>query len=138
MSPTDYEYNDLEGAVLKVKLNLKKKGNEYGILNISTSQIKKLAEIINLMTSSPQTKPEFSQKIEKYLSPRFNEILGIIYVNKTLPDQIGIEFSKENQKEILKGFGFASVLEKLKDKKVEYEEIFQNMKNMKMAKFPKT
>ncbi len=130
-----YEYNELEGNVLKVKKEFKKKGKEYGIFTISREEVKVLMDGIELMSSSYNISPKFSEKLERYLHPRFNEILGIVSMSKTMSDQISIEMAKENQKELLSGFSLPSVSAKLKLGKVDVDQLLKKIKDMKTVKF---
>jgi hypothetical protein len=130
-----HDYNEIEGNVIKIKKDFKKKGKEYGIFTISKAHVKVLVDAFDLMSTSPSISPKFSEKFENYLHPRFNEILGIVTMSKTLPEQISIEMSKENQKEVLNGFTLPSVSSKLRLGKVDFESLVKSIKEMKMVKF---
>ena len=135
MSNKKYEYNTLEGNTFTINEGVKEKKKDYGYIKLQKNQVNSLVDSINLMSSSPNISPKFSAKIETYLIPRFNEILGIISINKTLPDELIIEMSKENQKEIIKGLGLSTVIASLTLKKIKIEDLLNNLKNMKMEKF---
>jgi hypothetical protein len=135
LSQKDYEFSDLKDNVIRLKPHLKKKGKEYGLLTMPKAEIKLLGDLVHLMASSPDIAPKFREKVEQYLFPRLNEIMGIIVMNSTLPEQISIEISKDDQKQFLKGFGFSSILAHLVSKKIDYQEIVRSLKEIKMVKF---
>jgi len=130
-----YDYNILDGDMIRIKEGIKEKKKDYGFITLPKNQISILVDSINLMSSSPNISSKFSQKIESYLIPRFNEILGIISMNKDIPDQIKIEMSKENQKEMIKGLGLTTVIAHLKSKRSSYEGLINSLKDIKMIKF---
>jgi hypothetical protein len=135
LSQKDYEFSDLNENIIRIKLDLKKKGKEYGLITMPKEDIKILGDLVNLMASSPDITPKFRERVEQYLFPKLNEIMGIIAVNKTLPEQITVEFSKDDQKAILKGFDFDSILAHLAAKKINYQEVVRKLKGIKMEKY---
>lgn len=135
MTDKIYEYNKLSGDTIKIKEGIKEKKKDYGFITLSKDQIAVLVDSINLMSSSPNISSKFSAKIGPYLIPRFNEILGIISMNKDLPDRLNIEMSKKNQKEMIKGLGLTTVVMHLKSKGSDYENLIGNLKDIKMVKF---
>ena len=135
MSDSELEFNEFKDEIIYVKRTKKKKGNEYGILTLNKHQVELLLQSIELMTSSPEIKPKFSQEIEVYLHPRFTEITGIIYSNKSLENEVKIEMDKINQKELIKAFELTTVIGLLKDKSHELEEIKKVLKNMEFVKY---
>ncbi|MFX0047373.1 MAG: hypothetical protein ACFE8G_04310 [Candidatus Hermodarchaeota archaeon] len=94
-------FNDLKNNIFLVKEGIKKKGKDYGVLKLSKKEVNDLMEAINLISSSGDISPKFSQKLQSYLLPRYTEIYETCYTNKSLPDELSIEFSKENVKEIM-------------------------------------
>jgi hypothetical protein len=135
MSNEEYNYNSLENNVFYIRKELKKKGKEYGILKLQKNQISTLVESLDLMEVSPLISPGFSQKLEGFITPRFLEINEIIYTNKLLPDLIGIEFSKENQKDIIKAFDLPNVMERLKEKGYSHKEFIYLLRSINFLKF---
>jgi len=97
----ELKFNDLKDNRFLVKEGIKKKGKSYGVLNLSKQQINEFMEVINLISSSGDVSPKFSQKLQSYLLPRFTEIYETCYTNKSLPEELSIEISKENVKEIM-------------------------------------
>jgi len=135
VSQKDYEFSDLQENIIRLKAHLKKKGKEYGLITMPKSDIKILGDIIHLMASSYDVTPKFREEVEQYLFPRFNEILGIIAMNETLPEQISIEISKKSQKDIIKGFDYSSILAHLASKNIDYKEILGKLNKIEMQKF---
>ncbi|MFX1592815.1 MAG: hypothetical protein ACFFCL_08995, partial [Promethearchaeota archaeon] len=115
--------------------NYKKKGKEYGIVTLNVNQINALAEAIDLQSVSPLLSPKFSQRIETFLLPRFDEIIRILYTLKPLPNELGIEISKENLNDILKGLKSGNVITGLKDKSYSVEELNALLKKAKFEKY---
>ncbi len=135
MNGKDYKYNKLENDIIYIKENFKKKGNEYGIVKLNKKQINALAESIDLQSVSPLVSPKFSQRIEKFLLPRIEEINGIIYSLKPFPDEMGIEMSKENHNDILKGLTFGNVITRLKEKNYSIEDLRAAITKIKFYKY---
>jgi len=123
MNGKDYKYNKLENDVIYIKENFKKKGKEYGIVKLNKKQINVLAESIDLQSVSPLVSPKFSMRIEEFLLPRIDEINGMIYTLKPFPDEMGIEMSKENHTDILKGLTFSNVITRLKERNYSVEDL---------------
>ena len=133
MSPKEYEYNELENMVIKVKSKYRK-GKEYGIIILSKADVLNLLTVIDLISSAAEANPKFSEKIESYLHPRFEEIIAIVSTNKDLSDNINIEISKDNLKDLIKGFEFTSVITQMKVNKISYDTILKNLKDLKLIK----
>ncbi|MFX1324579.1 MAG: hypothetical protein ACFE8N_06465 [Promethearchaeota archaeon] len=135
MTIEEYKYNHLEDNVFYITNELKRKGKEYGILRLNKKQINTLIISLDLMAVSPQISPFFSQKLENFISPRFLEINEIIFALKSLPDVLGIEFSKENQKEIIKAFDLPNVITVLKQKGYSPNDFINPLKSIQFAKY---
>ena len=129
----DYMYSTIEGDTIYIKQALRKKGKEYGIIKLNKKQIQALTESIDLMSANPIS-PKFSDIIEKFLFPRFNEIIEILYTEKSLPDIVGIEISKENRKEILYGLELAGVMTGLEDRGYNRKELLEALKKAQFIK----
>lgn len=129
----DYIYNTIEGDTIYIKQALKKKGKEYGIIKLNKNQIYALTESIDLMSVNPIS-PKFSEIIEKYLFPRFNEINEILYSEKSLPDTVNVEITKENRKELINGLELGGVMTGLKDRGYNHEELYGVLKKTQFRK----
>ncbi len=114
MTGNDTKYNKLENNVFYIKEDFKKKGKEYGIVKLNKRQFNALVECIDLQSVAPLVSPRFSQRIEHFLIPRIDEISRILYALKPFPDELGIEMSKENCNDILKGLKLGIVSSGLK------------------------
>lgn len=130
----EYEYNIVKDGIIFIKDEFKKKGKEYGIVNLDRNQIFALAESIDLQSVAPLVSPKFSERIEKFLLPRFNEINEILYTDKTLPSKINVEMSKENYNDIIKGLDFGNVFTVLREKGYSVEELRNSLKKIKFSK----
>ncbi|MFX1377715.1 MAG: hypothetical protein ACFFA4_01355 [Promethearchaeota archaeon] len=135
MDGNEYEYAIFENNVIFIKNNFKKKGKEYGIVTLSIKQINALAECIDLQSVAPMVSPKFSYRIETFLLPRFEEITRIIYTLKPQPLELGIEISKENLNDILKGLNFGTVMKGLKDRGYSIEDLNTALKKVKLNKY---
>jgi len=135
MDENDNTYNKLENNVIYIKENFKKKGKEYGIVKFNKRQFDALAESINLQSVSPSVSPKFSQRIEKFLLPRIEEVNRIMYSLQPFPDELGIEISKENYTDILEGLTFGNVISGLKDRNYSAEELKKTLKKIKFDKY---
>jgi hypothetical protein len=135
MNQEEYNYNYLENNVFYIRKELKKKGKEYGILKLNKNQINILVESLDLMAVSPLISPYFSQKLEHFISPRFLEINEIVYAKKAQPDKIGIEFTKENQKDIIKAFELPNVISRLKAKGSSSDEFINLLRTINFSKY---
>lgn len=130
----EYEYNVLQEEDLLIKKEFKEKGREYGIVKLKKQLIPILSECIDLMSVSPSVSVKFSSRIEEFIGPRFEELTGIIYEEKDLPEMIGLELSKENQRDILKGLLFTNVASTIKNKNYPVEEITSQLEKVKFLK----
>lgn len=130
----EYVYNIIKDGFIFIKDEFKKKGKEYGIVNLDRNQIFALAESIDLQSVAPLVSPKFSERIEKFLLPRFNEINEILYTDKTLPPKINVEMSKENYNDIIKGLNFGNVFTVLREKGYSVEELRNSLRKIKFSK----
>ncbi len=134
MSEEGYTFCLLKDNVIYIKSDFKEKKGEYGIVKLSIELIDILQEIIQLLSRDSLLSPKSSGRIEKFLIPRFDEIMGIIHTNKTLPPEIGIEISKESLKDIIKGISYSGVIAKLDDRGVSSEELKNILEKVKFSK----
>ncbi|MFX1479597.1 MAG: hypothetical protein ACFFCI_15860 [Promethearchaeota archaeon] len=130
-----YKYNFLENNTFYISNELKKKGKHYGIATFNKNQVNILIESLDLMSVSPSIPPIFSLKLERFIVPRFLEINEIVYANKSLPDNISIEFSKEHQKDIIKAFDLPNVITKLKEDGYSNKDFIALLHDIKFLKY---
>ena len=131
----EYKYNTLKDNTFYVKDDYKKKGKEYGIAQLNKNHINILTESIDLMSVSPLVSVKFSKRIEEFLNSRFQELTGALYQNKTLPDIIGIEMSKETHKDLLDGLKLPNVAINIKGKKYPIDDLIARLTDIKFTKF---
>jgi hypothetical protein len=131
----EYNYSLLEENIIKIKEKFKKKGKEYGIVILNIKQINALAETIDLQSVAPLVSPKFNFRIETFLIPRFDEISRIVYSIKPLPDEIGIEISKENAHDLIKALELGTTITKLKERGYSVEELNTLLKKIKFFKY---
>ncbi|MFW9824144.1 MAG: hypothetical protein ACFFE4_14465 [Candidatus Thorarchaeota archaeon] len=129
-----YKYNILKDDIIFIEDEFKKKGKEYGIVGLDKNQIFALAESIDLQSVAPLVSPKFSERIEKFLLPRFNEINEILYTNKVLSSKIKVEISKENYNDIIKGLSFGNVITSLREKGYSVEDLRISLGKIKFFK----
>ncbi|MFX0059743.1 MAG: hypothetical protein ACFE85_08395 [Candidatus Hodarchaeota archaeon] len=134
MSVKELKYNIFREKIFYIKDEFKKKGNEFGILNLNKKQINSLTEAIDLMSVAPVSS-KFSERIEKFLFPRFEEINEMLYKEKALPNDLGIEISKENHKDIIPALAFQNVKVGLRDRGYSIEELNAGFRKVKFFKF---
>ena len=134
MDKNEFEYNSLKGDTFFIKDEYKEKRKEYGIIRVSKNQIVALAESIDLMSVAPSISPKFSKRIEKFILPRFMELNYIIYDKDFLLQDIGIEISKENQKDMIEALDYPNVIITLESKGYSIKELKNILKNIKMHK----
>ena len=135
MNGNEYKYSFIENNIIYIKNDLKKKGKEYGIATLTIKHINSLAECIDLQSVAPLVSPKFSHRIESFLLPRFDETIRLLYTLKPLPEQFGVEISKENLNDILKGLTYGSVITGLKDRGYSVEELNIALKKVKFSKY---
>jgi hypothetical protein len=135
MIENKYRFNFIKENIIYISNEFKKKGKEFGIVTLDTNQIDALAESLDLMSVSPEISPKFSERIEKFLLPRFEELTQIIYSNKTLPSEVGIEISKENNVDIIIGLGFSNVQTGLKKKGYSSGELKNILRKVKFIRY---
>ncbi len=135
MEYKNYQYNLLREGSIFIKDEFKKKGKEYGTVKLGKKQIYALSESIDLQSVAPLVSPKFSERIEKFLLPRFNEINEILFTIKTLPSELNVEISKENCKNIIKGLTLGSVIIGLREKGFSVDELRTLLGKIKFSKY---
>jgi hypothetical protein len=135
MNDNKYKYNFVKESIIYINNEFKKKGQEYGIITLNINQIDILADSLDLMSVSPEISFKFSERIERFLIPRFNELTQIIYSNKSYSSEIGIEVSKENINDIIIGFGFSNVKLGIRDKGYSSGDLVKVLKRVKFTKY---
>jgi len=133
MSKSENRYNLIKENIIYVGIEFKQKGKIYGIITLTKEEIILLSECIGMMSETPQISPKFSIRIEKFLHPRFDELIRIIYADKSFPSEVGIEFSKENNEDIVKGF--ETIYIEIREKGYSVEELRNKLKKMKYSKY---
>jgi hypothetical protein len=134
MDKNEFEYNSLKGDTFFIKDEYKEKGKEYGIIRVSKNQIIALTESIDLMSVAPSISPKFSKRIERFILPRFMELNYTIYDKDFLLQDIGIEISKENQKDMIEALDYPNVIVTLENKGYSIKELKIILKIIKMHK----
>jgi len=134
MDKNELEYNYLKEDIFLIKDAYKKKGKEYGIIRLNKNQITALSESIDLMSVTPSLSPKFSERIEKFILPRFMELNYITYSEKFLLQDVGVEISKENQKDMIEALDYQNVIIGLKEKGYSINELKTILKNITFRK----
>ena len=134
MNNEKYEYNSLKNDTIFIKEEYKKKGKEYGIIELDKNLITILVEAIDLMSVSPNISTKFSEKVEKFIMPRYTEINDIVYAEKNIPTPFKVEISKENQKELINAFELPNVKVGLKEEIDILKELSNRFKKVTFYK----
>lgn len=134
MEGKEYEFNQIKGDNIVIKNNYKKKGKEYGIAKLTRKHISAFVEALDLISVSPSISSKFSEKLEKFIVPRFMELNNIIYSEKSLPSEISIEFSKENQKDLINSLEFSNVMIGLEERGYSTKELREALKKISFYK----
>ncbi|UCC18831.1 MAG: hypothetical protein JSV62_12075 [Promethearchaeota archaeon] len=135
MNDSEYKYNFIEENRVLIRDDYKIKGKEYVIINLNKKQINALTECTDLLSVAPLVSPKFSNRIEKFLMPRFDELTKIIYSIKTLPDELQVEISKENHDDLIKSFSLVSVRAGLEDRGYSIEDLKKALGKVKYYKW---
>lgn len=130
-----YEYNIVENKIIYIKEEYKKKGKEYGFMELNKNLSSFLVEAIDIMSVSSNISPKFSEKVEKYLMPRFSEVNEIIFGEKELTTQFRVEISRENQKDILNALVLPTVITGLEKRGNLLKELNNILKNVTFSKY---
>lgn len=134
MVSKEYQFNQVKEDIIFLKEEFKKKGKEYGIAKLTKKQISAFVESIDLISVSPSISSKFSEKVEKFIFPRFMELNNIIYSEKALPSEVGVEFSKENQKDLLDALEFSNVIVGLEERGYSIKELKEVLKQISFFK----
>ena len=135
MNENEHNYCILKNNIFYIKNESKQKGKEYGIATLSVKEINALAECMDLQSVASTASPKFSKRIEEFLLPRYDEIIRIVYTIRPLPNEFGIEFSKENLDDIIKSLRSSSVIIGLKDRGYSVESVSAALKKTKFEKY---
>lgn len=135
MNETEYNYCQLKNNIFYIKSESKQKGKEYGIATLSVKEINALAECMDLQSVASTVSPKFSKRIEEFLLPRYDEIIRIVYAIKPLPNEFGIEFSKENLNDIIISLRSSSVITGLTDRGYSVDALNAALKKIKFEKY---
>ncbi|MFW9772441.1 MAG: hypothetical protein ACFFFB_09900 [Candidatus Heimdallarchaeota archaeon] len=134
MDGKEYQFNQIKEDIIVLKEEYKKKGKEYGIVKMAKKQISAFVEAIDLISVSPSISSKFSEKVEKFIFPRFMELNNITYSEKTLPSEVSIELSKENQKNLINALEYSSVIVGLEERGYSIKELREVLKKISFFK----
>lgn len=101
---------------------------------MNKKHINALAESIVSQSVAPLFSLKFSERVEKFLLPGFNELNDILFARKTLPCELRIEISKENHNDIMKDLAFCSFMTGLRETGYSVEELKMALGNIKYLK----
>lgn len=135
MDYKEYKFNLLKEGRIFIRDEFKKKGKEYEIVNLGKKHFFALAASIDLQSVAPLVSPKFSVRIEKFLIPLFNEIVEILFTDKTLTSELKVDLSKKNYNDIIKGLDFVSVITGLREKGHSVEELRTLLRKVKFSKY---
>ena len=130
MSSNQYRYNLLKDNTIYIADEFKKKKENYGLIELDKDLLTALIKALHLMSRSPSISPKFSEKIEKDLMPRFEEITAILYNFKDLPSTLFIELSKGAHKEILSSLKISNVSSSLEDDGFSANKLINSLKHI--------
>jgi hypothetical protein len=139
MNSKNLEYNIYKGNILSLQNNQKIMGMHYGVARLSLKQIKGLIECVYILAAAFPIPKDLRERLENRILPRFYEIK-----EKKFSNELGIEFSKLDHKDLLYGLNSISICKLLKDKEfnpddlrhfIEHINFLEERVNNKLLKF---
>jgi hypothetical protein len=130
MNSKNLEYNIFKGNIFSLKDNIKIKGMHYGLARISKKQLKGLIECVDLLAAAYPIPRDLRERLENRILPRFYEINDLISNEKKLSNELGIEFSVLDQKDLLYGLDSTSICKLLKDRGYNPEDLKNSLEHI--------
>ncbi|MFX0033581.1 MAG: hypothetical protein ACFE8V_09860 [Promethearchaeota archaeon] len=130
MSVKNLNYNYYEGDIFFIKKDQKIEGMKYAVVRMNKQQIKGIVECVDLTVAAYPIPRNLRERLENILLPRLYEINDVLNADKSLPNNLGIEFSKLNQEDILYGLDSTSIQKLLKERNYKPEQLKKLVNNI--------
>ncbi len=131
MSLKNLKYNYYEGDVFFINKDQKIEGMPYAVARMNKQQLKGIIECVDLTVAAYPIPRNLRERLENVLLPRLYEIKDVLDIDKSLPNNLGIELSKLNQEDILYGLDSTSIQKLLRERGYEPEGLKSLVSNIK-------
>ena len=123
MSLKSLKYNKYEGDIFFIKKNQKIEGMMYAVIRINKQQLKGIVECVDLTVAAYPIPRNLRERLENIFLPRLYEIKDVLDIEKSLPNNLGIELSKLNHEDILYGLNSTSIQKLLIERRFQPEDL---------------
>lgn len=130
MNPKKLEYNYYEGDSFFIRKVQKIEGMPYTVVRMNKLQLKGIIECVDLTAAAYPIPRNLRERLENILLPRLYEIKEVLDTDKSLPYNLGIELSKQNQEDILYGLDSTSIQKLLRERDHKPEDLKSLISNI--------
>jgi hypothetical protein len=109
-------FNNYREGTFFIRDEHKISGMTYGFIILGRKEINGFTECIDLLKSAYPIPQDLRERVEKRLLPRFYEIQDFITHQSSLQEEIKVEISKINHKDILYGLESSAICKLLEQK----------------------
>jgi hypothetical protein len=130
MNSKKLEYNFYEGDSFFIRKVQKIEGMLYTVVRMNKLQLKGIIECVDLTAAAYPIPRNLRERLENILLPRLHEIKEVLDTDKSLPYNLGIELSKQNQEDILYGLDSTSIQKLLRERDNKPEDLKSLISNI--------
>ena len=130
MNSKKLEYNYYEGDSFFIRTVQKIEGMQYTVVRMNKLQLKGIIECVDLTAAAYPIPRNLRERLENILLPRLYEIKEVLDSDQSLPYNLGIELSKQNQEDILYGLDSTSIQKLLRERDNKPEELKSLISNI--------
>ncbi len=129
----DLKFNYFEGDIFFIKKEQKISGMKYGVVRLNKNHLKGIIENVDLTAAAYPIPRNLRERLENRILPRFYEISDILDSVKLIQEELGIEISELNQKDILYGLESSSINKLLEERGYDTSQLRSVILNIQLT-----
>ena len=129
------DFSHFEGDIFFILKEKKETELKYGVIRLSLKNLKGIIESITLTSYGRPIPLHLQENLNRYILPRFQEIITYIEQEMSFPDKFGIEISNLNQDDLLYKLNIPKVKRILRERGFRLLEIIDLISFVQFIKY---